>query len=183
MELTYENAFYFMSHPHPLARIIALELSVPVRYTGIYPIVTELLEAVTAKVTEWKTSKGTTIDNLAITQQFLRLLVRLILADDYTADGKWIAVCCVFDNYIDRWSNMLNSIRYRSIPGVIESAQKKTTLNLRRNFQRMFSILRQTITDELELKKNVDVMDWDSLQSKLLLVTQCDINQKLKDEV
>jgi hypothetical protein len=47
----------------------------------------------------------------------------------------------------------------------------------------MFSILRQTITGELELKKHVDVMDWGLLQSKLLLATQCDINQKLKDEV
>lgn len=180
-KLTAELALNIMSLAR-LYKVVQLEVSVPTKYSTIYEIATDLLEAVSAKIKEWSGSKGVTMDNLALTQRFLRFLVRLILAEDYSVDKKWIAVCSLVEKYLQEWPKMLSSIRYRKVNGVLESAQKRTTLNQRRNFQRMFAELKQTVADEIEMERYVNAgVNWENLQNSLTAAVNDNVENDLED--
>lgn len=151
--------------------LINEQVSIPLRYITIFPIIQTLKISVDAKLEEWVNSDGVTIQNLGIIDKFLTLLLRVIPDPDIGDEKKWVIVCRIVDKYVDCFPQMLNALRYRKIVGCNEDEQKRKTINMRNDFKRLFSLLRDYVTTEIEIQEfSLENIDLNKLEQRLTYV-------------
>lgn len=92
-------------------------------------------------------SDEATISNLNIIDKFLLLLIRVIPDPGIEPERKWVIVCRIFDKYVDKWPQMFSAFRYRKILGCNEEKQKRKTINTRKDFKRLFTLLGEFVTE------------------------------------
>lgn len=150
---------------------VTQQVSIPLKYAAMFSIIETLKISVDAKLEEWVGSDGVTISNLNIIHKFLTLLMRVIPDPDVEPEKKWVIVCGIFDKYVDNWSQMFNSLRYRKIQGCNEDEQKRKTLNMRKDFKRLFALLGEFVTDEIEIQEfSTGNIDLNKLRQRLTSV-------------
>lgn len=163
-------------------KIVPLEVTIPLKYTTMFVLAENLKKGVDAKLEEWAGSNGTTMDNLYLANKFLSLLMRVIPDPSLDPAKKWVTVCSIVDKYLDDWPQMFKAIRFRRIPGVNVDVQKRKTLAMRRDFQRMFVSLREAVSDELEIEQfAAGMIDLRALEKRLLGVENANVDDDLEN--